>query len=848
MLRVVIKFIILLVCVVPQLAVAATRDVCDSCAFTKITEAILASHNGDLIRIASGTYSGYDNDTSFGSGYPSLSIAGGYDVGFASRNGETILSGVGLQLNPYFVGSVAFDGLTFSGGTSIYVASTAASLSVTNCKFDNPSGAAINVAPYYPLPEYPWADRRQRASTTFTFLNNQIVANPTAGALDIYLYTDGAWTATTRIEGNSVSGATQEYASGINYYSNGTNDSVVIRNNHIFGNKTGLVMQLVGSNGYAEVAYNRVHDNLQYAMRLTNAPNIDGRYLVHHNRIYSHPMYGVTFSTPGRAAFYNNVFFANQWVGLKFYGASGSPRIVNNIFSEHPHRSLEITAYEAGWGNARIIPSALRYNNFFNTTPANLFFHESLPPAYSYYSEVPGDWNDINQFSWSDGNYSEDPHFVHPGAGDFTLEADSFCIDEGDPLESFDNEPLPNGARINQGINGNTESSEATPAMINLSNLVGAQVGENLRFDFDLSTELSAVWVLAEYLGGSGWTAISPSELSGSDYVVGYKAGRVWTGAGRRLVWNGASSALDGLSQSNFKVRLTVFHGERSQRMESAPFTITYAAPSVTVTSPTLNNFIPADGTPFMATVSGFRVAPTVVRFEYKREGAVSFLTLSSDSGVPYLADWSGVRLESGARYAFRATALDADGNPHSSSEVLVTVCGETLSAVSAAHQAQATDAEISVSSNSSCGWTATTASSWISILSGSPSVGPGTVRYRVEGNSGGARTGTIVIGNRSIDISQAAPSRVTISIVKSGSGKGRIISDGQTVVCAENCTATSFSVGVGSQVSLAAIAPAGSKLSNWAGADCSSSEATCSFTALTDQTITVGFNSLPPF
>lgn len=103
-----------------------------------------------------------------------------------------------------------------------------------------------------------------------------------------------------------------------------------------------------------------------------------------------------------------------------------------------------------------ILPTSMRYNNFYG----GKFLSSGLPPAYSYISEVPGDWADYNQWSWAEGKYQENPRFVNPDNGDYRLSSDSFCIDEGKPSDSYDNEPSSGGGRINLGYYGNTSSAE----------------------------------------------------------------------------------------------------------------------------------------------------------------------------------------------------------------------------------------------------------------------------------------------------------------------------------------------------------------------------------------------------
>ncbi|NIT61370.1 MAG: hypothetical protein GWN00_35740, partial [Aliifodinibius sp.] len=53
-------------------------------------------------------------------------------------------------------------------------------------------------------------------------------------------------------------------------------------------------------------------------------------------------------------------------------------------------------------------------------------------------------------------NIFDDPLFVNDSEDDFHLKSNSPCIDRGDPTDEFENEPEPNGGRINMGAYGNT--------------------------------------------------------------------------------------------------------------------------------------------------------------------------------------------------------------------------------------------------------------------------------------------------------------------------------------------------------------------------------------------------------
>jgi hypothetical protein len=69
--------------------------------------------------------------------------------------------------------------------------------------------------------------------------------------------------------------------------------------------------------------------------------------------------------------------------------------------------------------------------------------------------------------SWpygGEGNIFLDPHFADAERGDFHLRTWSPCIDAGDPGSAFENEPEPNGGRVNMGAYGNTpEAASKSP-------------------------------------------------------------------------------------------------------------------------------------------------------------------------------------------------------------------------------------------------------------------------------------------------------------------------------------------------------------------------------------------------
>ncbi|MFH0794125.1 MAG: right-handed parallel beta-helix repeat-containing protein, partial [bacterium] len=81
-------------------------------------------------------------------------------------------------------------------------------------------------------------------------------------------------------------------------------------------------------------------------------------------------------------------------------------------------------------------------------------------------------------------NIISDPRFVSAASGDFHLLPDSPAIDSGDPADAYDQEPEPNGNRINMGNYGNTPgatTSLGTPPAVPRDVAVEALPGCSIR-------------------------------------------------------------------------------------------------------------------------------------------------------------------------------------------------------------------------------------------------------------------------------------------------------------------------------------------------------------------------------
>lgn len=220
---------------------------------------------------------------------------------------------------------------------------------------------------------------------------------------------------------------------------------------------------------------------------------------------------------PGNAIFTSNLFAKNGGPGLNIYQGNAAPIVRNNIFSDNNH-GLYIGRND-GWGGATCTPSEVKYNAFFNNTYGHIV-HGSLPPQYTFRSEVPGEWGEMNQHSWTEGNISMEPRFVDADNFDFRLASDSFLIDEGDPADAYGNEPALNSARINIGPNGDTSSAQTSGSSVAVTNVSAQQSGDAITITFDTSANSAYLWITLSYWDGDSYKVIPAASFSGDDYVV----------------------------------------------------------------------------------------------------------------------------------------------------------------------------------------------------------------------------------------------------------------------------------------------------------------------------------------
>ena len=100
-----------------------------------------------------------------------------------------------------------------------------------------------------------------------------------------------------------------------------------------------------------------------------------------------------------------------------------------------------------------------------------------------------------------------------------------------------------------------------------------------------------------------------------------------------------------------------------------------------------------------------------------------------------------------------------------------VTTCSFALNSTGQSLPAAGGGGSFSISADSGCGWTATSNVSWISVTSGTPGTGSGSVSFDVAANSStSSRIGVITAGESSFTVSQAGAQLVCSYILSSTS------------------------------------------------------------------------------
>lgn len=539
---------------------AANLDVCGTCTYTTIQAAVDAATSGDVIRVVGGSFSGANIQRPVT--VTSLTLQGGYSSNFSVRDPdayETIVTGF---INNYFnrIDTVIIDGFTIDGAAYSGIESSGEStnLTIQNCTIRNSGHNGIGI--------YGAKD---------VIIDNNIIHSNVGGyggiAVRTTIYNVSG---SVSITNNLIYNHLDTIQSGIYFGTIKSSDLVTyntVRNNRIGINLNG--------HGYTpEISHNTVFDNSSDGMFLNS-----GTYWIHHNLVHSNGGKGLNYYNPGSSVITNNTFANNTGYGLHVYANSGTPTIKNNIFYNNDS-GLYISGSSNGAGSTSMTPTSMSHNVSFGNIYYD-YIHSSLGPAYVYDSEVPGDWNDVNQFAWSEANMVMDPGFIDPENDNYNLSSGSFLIDEGDPSDSFSNEPSSNGSRINIGHQGNSSSAQTSSALPVASNIEIETSTDDFIINFDLSNTLLKTWISLSYWDGSAYQNIDPGSLSGSGYVEGYKTGRITTGNSKSLAWTGARTTVGSNLISNFHIKISLEHGTQAGTENSTAFDL--YAPATPTPTPT---------------------------------------------------------------------------------------------------------------------------------------------------------------------------------------------------------------------------------------------------------------------
>ena len=160
--------------------------------------------------------------------------------------------------------------------------------------------------------------------------------------------------------------------------------------------------------------------------------------------------------------------------------------------------------------------------------------------------------------------------------------------------------------------------------------------------------------------------------------------------------------------------------------------------------------------------------------------------------------------LTDGATYYFAATAYDTSHLESTYSvEASKSTCTYSISPPSQSFAASAGTGTVSVSTQSTCSWTAASGVSWLTITSGSSGTGNGTVRYSVSANtSSTSRSVSSTIAKSVFTATQAGTSGSTYTITASAGAGGTISPSGSVSVAQGGGKAFIIAANTGYQIS----------------------------------------------
>ncbi|MDQ3804916.1 MAG: M36 family metallopeptidase [Acidobacteriota bacterium] len=166
--------------------------------------------------------------------------------------------------------------------------------------------------------------------------------------------------------------------------------------------------------------------------------------------------------------------------------------------------------------------------------------------------------------------------------------------------------------------------------------------------------------------------------------------------------------------------------------------------------------------------LNGMKFTPTRPSFLNARDGILQ-ADQNLNGGANRCTIWTVF-----ARHGMGVSAVGNDGTTHTAASDLPSDCGGactySISPTSSSQPAGGGSGSVTVTTGSTCSWTAASNSAFITITGGSSGTGSGTVTYSVAANTATtSRTGTMTIAGQTFTVTQAGTGGGTELIVNPG-------------------------------------------------------------------------------
>ena len=186
---------------------------------------------------------------------------------------------------------------------------------------------------------------------------------------------------------------------------------------------------------------------------------------------------------------------------------------------------------------------------------------------------------------------------------------------------------------------------------------------------------------------------------------------------------------------------------------------------------------------------------------------AVGWITITSGAAMSGLGS-SNYSVAPNTTGALRSGTLTVAGQTVTITQA-ANSCTYSVSPTSVSAPPTGSNASVSVTTGSSCGWNATSMADWITITSGASMSGLGSTNYTVAANTTGSmRTGTLMVAGQTVTITQAATAGCAYTVtpatvsVASTAGSGTLaVSTGAACAWTASTTATWISIISGASI-----------------------------------------------